>query len=68
MKNDEIENLDFDDKKIEVKGKISGSIENNADSTILNKNRVSNRVPTNTIPNRSTGGLGSSSGLSKAAG
>ncbi len=67
MKNEETENLDFDDVKIEVKGKISGDLEN-VDSTNSNKNRVVNHVPTNTIPNRSTGGLGSSSGLSKAGG
>ena len=67
MKNEEIENLDFDDKKIEVKGKITGGVEN-VNSTNSKKNRVSNHVPTNTISNRSSGGLGNSSGLSKAAG
>lgn len=67
MKNAEIENLDFDDKKIEVKGKITGGVEN-VNSTNSNKNRVSNHVPTNTISNRSSSGLGNSSGLSKAAG
>lgn len=67
MKNEEIENLDFDDKKIEVKGKITGGVEN-VNSTNSKKNRVSNHVPTNTISNRSSSGLGNSSGLSKAAG